>query len=171
MARPRARELSLLLLGKAAFVGWIFALPLLAGHSVLTVVAIYALCALVTGISLSVVFQLAHCVEEAEFLAPPPTGEKMGRAWAEHQLSTTVDFAPGNRLITWYVGGLNYQVEHHLFPRVSHVHYPALAPIVQRTCEEFGVSYRVHAKFFGALASHIRHLRRLGLPQTPTQAA
>jgi linoleoyl-CoA desaturase len=84
--------------------------------------------------------------------------------WAAHQMRTTVDFSPGNPVIGWYVGGLNYQIEHHLFPRVSHVHYPAIAPIVERTAREFGLPYNVNRTLLEALRSHFALLRRIGLP-------
>jgi linoleoyl-CoA desaturase len=170
MPRPRLRDLTSLFVGKLAFVTWVFALPLLAGHSLLVVLAFYGFCALLVGTATAVVFQAAHCVREAEFHAPPPPGARMARSWGEHQLATTVDFAPRNRFLTWYLGGLNYQVEHHLFPRVSHVHYPELAPIVRDTCAEFGVEYRVHPRFRSAVASHVRHLRLLGRPNAAPSA-
>ena len=83
-------------------------------------------------------------------------------AWAAHQVRTTVDFARGSRLLTWYLGGLNHQIEHHLFPRVCHVHYPALSPIVERACLDFGLPYSVHETLSGAISSHFRWLRRMG---------
>lgn len=97
----------------------------------------------------------------------------MGHGWAEHQLHTTVDFAQGNRLLGWYMGGLNFQIEHHLFPKVCHVHYPALAEIVEATCREHGVCYRAHRTLLDALRSHARWLRQMGLPlpaPSPTAA-
>ena len=165
MPRPGKRELALLCAGKALFVGWALALPLLFGHSLLHVLAIYGLCSLVAGTCLSVVFQLAHCVEEARFPGRPAHADPPPRAelpWAEHQLATTVDFAPDSRVLGWFLGGLNMQVEHHLFPRVSHVHYPALAPVVRATCAEFGVTHHSHPTLFRALRSHVRHVRALG---------
>lgn len=160
--RPDAKQTALLLLGKLAYVSWVLIIPLLAGHSLLAIVGVYAYASLITGITLAVVFQLAHCVEEAEFRDAPPEGEKLDRPWAEHQLATTVDFAPKSRFLTWYLGGLNFQVEHHLFPRVSHVHYPRLAAIVRDVCGRHGTLYRSHEKFLVALRSHVRHLRNLG---------
>jgi fatty acid desaturase len=80
------------------------------------------------------------------------------------QVETTVDFARENRLLGWYVGGLNFQIEHHLFPRVCHVHYPRIAPIVQAVCAEFGIRYTASKSFFGAVSSHGRWLRRMGRP-------
>ena len=89
----------------------------------------------------------------------------MQRDWATHQVYTTVDFAHGNRLLTWYVGGLNYQVEHHLFPRICHIHYPALAPIVERVALSQGIPYRNNRRLSDALRSHYRWLRRMGSEQ------
>ena len=83
---------------------------------------------LVAGMALSVVFQVAHCLEEAEFPLPPAIAGRIDNAWAVHQVETTVDFARRSRVVTWLVGGLNFQIEHHLFPRISHVHYPAISP-------------------------------------------
>jgi linoleoyl-CoA desaturase len=122
------------------------------------------------GVTLAVVFQLAHCVEEAAFHdahRAPPAGD-----WAAHQVATTVDFARGNRPLGWYVGGLNYQIEHHLFPRVSHLHYPGLAPLVEAACRDHGIRYRVQPSLLAALRSNVRWLRQLGrLPRTSLRAA
>jgi linoleoyl-CoA desaturase len=81
-----------------------------------------------------------------------------------HQVQTTVNYANGNRLLSWYVGGLNFQIEHHLLPRICHIHYAALAPVVQQTCQEFGLNYQAHRTFRSALASHYRLLRKMGTP-------
>jgi linoleoyl-CoA desaturase len=114
------------------------------------------------GLILAVVFQLAHCLEEADFPSAPQGSSRMPVDWARHQVQTTVDFARGNRALTWYLGGLNYQIEHHLFPRICHLHYPAIAGIVETTCAEFGVPYHAHSGLGGALTSHWRWLRRMG---------
>jgi linoleoyl-CoA desaturase len=161
--RPRGRHLIELVGGKMLFFGWAFAIPLLV-HSWWVVLLFYATTALVLGTTLAVVFMLAHCVEEADCPERPRDTVRLPRPWAVHQVLTTVDFARGNRLLTWYVGGLNFQIEHHLFPRICHVHHPRIAEIVQATCAEFGVRYKAHASFFGALASHWRWLRRMGQP-------
>ncbi len=111
------------------------------------------------GITLAVIFQLAHVMDGADF--PEPTGDplKIENEWAAHQIQTTVDFAPRNKILNWYAGGLNFQVEHHLFPHICHVRYPQLAPIVKQTCEEFGFKYLVYDTWTEALASHWRALR------------
>jgi phosphatidylserine/phosphatidylglycerophosphate/cardiolipin synthase-like enzyme/fatty acid desaturase len=155
--------------GKAFFLTWAFVVPLLF-HPWWVVLLFYATTSLLVGCTLAVVFQLAHCVEEAEFPEPPGTG-RMPDAWAVHQVQTTVDFARSNRLLTWYLGGLNFQIEHHLFPRICHVHYPRIADIVQPACAEFGVRYTAHESFLGALSSHWRWLRHMGRPSRTEPAA
>lgn len=113
------------------------------------------------GFVLSIVFQLAHTVEHTHFpMANTETG-KMEDEWAIHQLKTTANFATRNKLISWLVGGLNFQVEHHLFPRISHVHYPAISRIIKKACQEFNIPYIEFPKMRLAVASHVSHLRNL----------
>jgi len=114
------------------------------------------------GSVMSFVFQLAHVVENVEFEHSHSEVTVIDSEWAEHQIATTSDFAPDNKVVSWFLGGLNYQVEHHLFPRISHVHYPAIQKIVQKTCEQYGVEYRHYPTMRKALASHFRHMKRLG---------
>ena len=148
---------------KALFITWWLVVPI-ALHPTLWLIPIYLLTSLVLGNALAWVFQLAHCLEEADFL-PAPGGEAAPQSWAEHQVATTVDFAPDNHLLSWFLGGLNFQVEHHLFPRICHVHYPALAPIVAETCRDHGLRYRCEPTFRSALTANLRWLRKLGAPQ------
>jgi len=115
----------------------------------------------VAGLVLSIVFQLAHVVEDTTFPTPDDSGN-IENEWAIHQLETTADFARDNWLITFYVGGLNYQAIHHLFPRICHVHYPEIAPIVEATAKEFGVPYLYNETFGKAFVSHVRVIARLG---------
>jgi cardiolipin synthase len=152
--------------GKVLFFGWAFVVPALF-HPFENVLLFYATTSFLIGLVLSVVFQLAHCVEEADFPVPQPEGYRLRRGWAVHQVQTTVDFAPRNRWLGWYVSGLNFQIEHHLFPRICHLHYPRLAEIVEATCAEFGVRYTAHQGLWGALSSHWRWLRRMGRPSPP----
>jgi linoleoyl-CoA desaturase len=114
------------------------------------------------GLSLSVVFQLAHVVEKVNFDAADGAHKVIGSEWAIHEVRTTADFAPGNRIISWLVGGLNFQIEHHLFPQVSHIHYAALSKIVRRQCELFGLPYNCYGSTRQALYSHVRFMRKLG---------
>lgn len=115
------------------------------------------------GLTLSLVFQLAHVVENTEFEHVPLDATKhIETAWAEHQMKTTANFAMGNKVISWFVGGLNYQIEHHLFPRVSHVHYPAISKIVMEKSAEFNLPYNKYDTMSEALASHFRVMKDLG---------
>ena len=120
----------------------------------------------VMGLTLSLVFQLAHVVENTEFesIALDET-KHIETAWAEHQLKTSSNFAMGNKVISWFVGGLNYQIEHHLFPRVSHVHYPAISKILMEKCKEFNLPYNKYDTMTEALFSHFRVMKMLGQSQ------
>jgi linoleoyl-CoA desaturase len=134
---------------------WFFDIP------VYQVVTGFVLMHFVAGIILTVVFQLAHTVEGTTH---PLANEKgiIENDWAIHQLQTTVNFSRQSKWISWYVGGLNFQVEHHLFSKICHVHYPAIAPIVKATAEEFGLKYLENNTFADALASHFKTLERFG---------
>lgn len=121
----------------------------------------YFVIAFTAGVVLSVVFQLAHLVEETTFPMPDDMN-KIENEWAIHQTNTTANFATNNKLISWLVGGLNFQVEHHLFPKISHIHYPAINKIVKDTCKEYGVKYIEFATIGSAISSHSQHLKNLG---------
>ena len=123
----------------------------------------------VAGIILTVVFQLAHAVEGTSHPVPNASGD-MENTWAVHQLHTTVNFSRHNKFLCWYLGGLNFQIEHHLFPNICHVHYPHIAGIVKSTAEEFGIPYLEKKTFWSALTSHIRTLRRFGNIPTLNEA-
>lgn len=116
------------------------------------------------GLFLSCVFQPAHIVEASAFELPVESeGKKqMEDSWAIHEVENTTDFAPKNRLLTWFIGGLNFQIEHHLFTGICHVHYPKLAPIVKSTAADFGIPYHVEPTFREALAGHVKMLKKLG---------
>jgi linoleoyl-CoA desaturase len=116
---------------------------------------------LVAGLVLSVVFQLAHTVEHTAFPMPDDSG-KMEDEWAIHQLKTTANFATHNKVISWLVGGLNFQIEHHLFPKISHVHYPAISKIIKTACAEYGIRYIEYRRMRYALASHVAFLKEMG---------
>ena len=153
----RGRTLLVALVGKALFVSWAFVLPAVL-HPSWALLLLWGLAIFTLGNVLAAVFQLAHCVGEAEFLG----SNRVENDWAEHQLATTVDFAPTNVLLGWYLGGLNFQVEHHLFPRVCHLHYPALSRIVEATCRSHQVRYRCEPTLRSALAANWRWLRLMG---------
>jgi len=123
----------------------------------------YIVIAFVCGLVTSVVFQLAHMVEHTQFPKPNPISNKVQQEWAVHQVETTANFATQNRIISWFLGGLNFQIEHHLFPRVSHIHYPRLSVFVKETCNEYNIQYTEYSSLIKAFYSHLMHIRRLGM--------
>jgi linoleoyl-CoA desaturase len=165
--RPRGWDLALFIGGKLTFLTLAFGVPLLF-HPFWVVAVFYAITIAVTGVVLAVVFQLAHAVEEASFKQPAPGTTQMADPWAVHQVGATVDFARDDRLVSWLVGGLNFQIEHHLFPTLSHVNYPAIAGVVEATCKEFGVPYSASPTLGSAMASHFRWLKRMGRGEATT---
>lgn len=160
-AKPGLENLKLIV-SKILYFAAIIGLPLLftsfnwwqvlIGFSVLHVTA---------GMIMSTVFQMAHVVEGAEQPLPDSNGV-IKNEWAVHELLTTSDFARNNLFLNWYIGGLNFQIEHHLFPNTCHIHYRKIAPIVEQTAREFGFTYNLKPAFIDALVSHIRRLRELG---------
>ncbi|MDO9039644.1 MAG: acyl-CoA desaturase [Lutibacter sp.] len=113
------------------------------------------------GIILSIVFQLAHIVPMAEMPLPDKEGN-LEHTWAVHQLYTTANFAPDNKFISWYTGGLNHQVEHHIFPHISHIHYEKLAKIVKETAFEYNLPYNEYKTFTKAILEHFNQLKTMG---------
>lgn len=162
--RPRGLALALFIGGKLTFLAWAFVVPALF-HGVPAVLLFYAVVAAIEGLSLSVVFQLAHSIEETRAFSRQEAGDAH-QEWAVHQVETTANFARRNRLLTWYAGGLNHQIEHHLFPRLSHVHLPVIREVVEQVCKEHGVRYRAHPTMRRAIASHHAWLRSLGREAT-----
>lgn len=115
------------------------------------------------GLTMSVVFQLAHVVEKAHFEEVKLGQDKtIEHEWAVHQVRTTCNFAINNPVISWFLGGLNYQIEHHLFPRVSHVHYPHISRIVAEVCQKHNVTYNYYPTMGEAVVSHFKTMRDLG---------
>jgi linoleoyl-CoA desaturase len=134
------------------------------------VLIVFMIVMLTVGLVMGVVFQLAHISDEAVFPERVGNPPHIENEWAVHQVETTVDFAPCNPLLSWYIGGLNYQIEHHLLPHICHLNYLRLAPIVRATCEKFGLRYNCHAMWRAAFASHWRQLRLLGRPPEPARS-
>ena len=115
----------------------------------------------ISGLILAFIFQLAHVIEETNFYETDQNGS-VENNWAIHQLRTTANFANDNRLFSWLIGGLNFQVEHHLFPNICHVHYRKISVIVQETAREYNLPYHQHKTIAGALKSHFTLLNQLG---------
>ncbi|MCY1529312.1 Fatty acid desaturase [compost metagenome] len=122
----------------------------------------YLITAGITGVIISIVFQLAHVVEDVEFPMPNEDTHKIEQNWFIHQLQTTSNFSTRSKIVSWMTGGLNFQVEHHLFPKISHIHYPAINRIVQQVCAKYNVPYHEHRTLIGALGSHLQYLKVVG---------
>ena len=113
------------------------------------------------GIILSIIFQLAHVVPKVDMPLPDKEGN-LKNTWAIHQLFTTSNFAPNNKFVSWYTGGLNNQVEHHIFPNISHIHYKKIAKIVKETAQEFNLPYHEYKTMRSAIIEHFKLLKLLG---------
>lgn len=159
--RPKGTELVTFFAGKAFFISWLIIIPGFV-HGWGYALFFAAISYMTLGLILAVVFQLAHVVEEAQFTQP---GVQQ-LDFAQHQMATTVDFGRENRFLTWYVGGLNYQTVHHLFPNICHVHYPKISEMLEEIAAKHGVTYNVLPSFTAALASHTRWLKEMGRPDT-----
>ena len=160
-ANPR-KEMAILLISKTLYFLVFIGVPLwLSSFLWWEIVIGFIIVHFTAGIIMSTVFQMAHVVEGAKQPLPDASGT-IPHEWMVHQLHCTSDFAPKNRILGWYIGGLNYQIEHHLFPNISHIHYRKIAPIVQTTATKFGIFYNVKPTFVSALKSHINRLKELG---------
>jgi linoleoyl-CoA desaturase len=122
----------------------------------------------VLGLTLALIFQCAHVMPECEYPVPDANG-KMDNNWAVHQLMTTANFSPKSRIFSWFVGGLNFQVEHHLFQNICHTHYRELSQIVQSTAKEFGIQYNMQKNFVLAIWNHGKMLKQLGTIPVPVE--
>jgi linoleoyl-CoA desaturase len=167
-ARPKGWDLVQLLAGKVSFVIYAIVIPLNFIPVVPYVIG-YFFTSTVWGVTMGMVFQLAHAVETVDFEDAAVTEQY--QPWVEHQLATTTDFARNNPFLTWYLGGLNFQVEHHLYPRISHLHYPALSEIVREVAGRHGITPHDFPSLSSALLSHLRYLYRMGHPAPVSAAA
>lgn len=155
-------EWFILIASKLLYIGYIFVIPLVFTslgwwQIILGIILMHY----IAGFILAIIFQPAHVIEGTEFPLPDATNT-LENNWAIHQLLTTTNFGNSSRWFSWYVGGLNFQIEHHLFPNICHVHYRKIADIVKNTAHEFGLPYKSARTFAGALAGHARLLRQLG---------
>lgn len=158
--KKMASEFAKMFFRKIIYLSFILGLPLwLTDFSILQIGLGFFIMHWTASIILSFVFQMAHVVEGA---TQPVLQENIQTDWSVHQLNTTSDFARNNRFLSWYVGGLNFQIEHHLFPNICHVHYKQLAPLVEQTAKEYGLIYNLKPTFSSALLSHVYRLKELG---------
>jgi linoleoyl-CoA desaturase len=164
------REWVIMLATKALYFTYIIVLPMVVlGLSFLQVFVGFLIMHYIAGFILAIIFQPAHVVEGTEYPMPDADGN-LENNWAIHQLHTTTDFGKKQKLFSWYVGGLNYQVEHHLFPNICHVHYREIAKIVEQTAKEFGLPYKSKETFIDAVVAHARQLKRLSEKPNQTEA-
>lgn len=157
------REWILVITSKLLYASYIFVLPtLLLPVTWWQVLIGFFVMHYIAGFILAIIFQPAHVIDGTEYPVADENGN-LENNWAIHQLHTTTNFGHKNKLLSWYVGGLNYQVEHHLFPNVCHVHYRKLAPIVEQTAKEFGLPYKSKETFLEAIADHAKLMKELGV--------
>ncbi len=160
-ANPKS-ELTILIVSKTLYFFIFLGIPLwISPFNWWQILIGFGIMHMTAGIIMSTIFQMAHVVEGAE--QPLPDSNRIvHHEWLVHQLLSTADFAPNNRILGWYVGGLNYQIEHHLFPNICHIHYRKLAPIVQTTALKYGIKYNVKPTLAHAFISHVKRLKELG---------
>lgn len=151
-----------LIITKIIYVAIWIVLPLIIGITWWKLIIGFFIMHYTAGLILSIVFQLAHITDDATNPIPNESGE-MENTWAIHQLFTTVNFAPKNKIVNWYTGGLNHQIEHHIFPHISHVHYDKIAEIVKETAKECQLPYNEYKTFRSAVIAHFKHLKELGM--------
>ncbi len=156
-----ATQWTKLIIGKIVYYTLWVVLPLSIGFAWYEVLIGFFIMHYTAGIILSVVFQLAHVMPNTEMPAPDKLGN-IKNTWAIHQLYTTSNFAPKNWLVKFFTGGLNHQVEHHLFSHISHIHYDKLAKIVKHTAQEFSLPYNEYKTMTKAVMEHYRQLNVLG---------
>jgi linoleoyl-CoA desaturase len=156
------KEISILILSKFLYYCFVLILPLIIVPLPfwLILLAFFSM-HLMTGFLISTVFQIAHIMPGMAFPEPDENGLIAGD-WSLHQMATTTNFSPKSRFFSWLIGGLNYQVEHHLLPNICHIHYRELSPIVATTAREYGMPYHTEKTFRGALWGHIKMLHHLG---------
>ncbi len=162
---PKPLDMVILFGGKVIWLALFIGIPIAVGYTPIQTLVGFLITYMTYGFWICIVFMLAHVMDTAEFIQPESEPEQIDDEWAIFQVRTTVDFAPKNHFLNWYLGGLNYQVIHHLFPQICHIHYPKIAPILAELCDEFGVKYNVYPTFREALGSNFRWLKYLGTKQ------
>lgn len=165
MAFSYRKEMTKLVITKLLYWGYTLAIPMLVMNVPFWYVIIgFIIVHFTAGFILTVVFQCAHIVENLEHdIVHEET--KIQHSWAVHQILTTANFARNNRFLNWYLGGLNFQIEHHLFPHICHIHYTKISEIVKQTVEDFNLKYREFPNMIAAIGSHYRTLKAFSVPK------
>lgn len=147
---------------KIIYYSYVLLLPMLFNSSsALWIVLGFLISHFITGLLISIIFQLAHVMPDMSF---PKADENnlIDSDWFEHQLQNTSNFSPNSPVLSWFIGGLNYQIEHHLFPNISHIHYRKISKIIAETAKDYDLPYYVNENFFVAVWRHLKMLRTLG---------
>lgn len=148
-------------ISKIIHIGFFIGLPMYIVGVVPTIIG-YIFMLMIQGLILAIVFQMAHVVDETTFPMPEENSNVIDNTVVMHQLETTANFSMNSKIVSWFTGGLNYQIEHHLFPKISHIHYPELSKIVKNLCSKYGVNYIEFPTFYSVFRSHFLHLKKLG---------
>jgi linoleoyl-CoA desaturase len=153
-----------LLLAKVIYYSYMLVIPIIVLPQAWYVTVLqFMLLHFIAGLTLAAIFQPAHVMPSTEYPLPDDNGNLDNNS-AIHQVITTTNFAPKKKIFSWFVGGLNYQIEHHLFPNICHIHYRAISGIVEDTIKEYGLPYHTQKSFRGALLLHAKMLKQLGKP-------
>jgi len=155
------KAIMFLILWKVFYLSYILVVPIMITGNIWIHISGFFIMHFIAGIFLTTVFLCAHIVDQTDF--PHPDGDGvMNSNWFIHQLETTANFSNRKTFFTWFIGGLNYQIEHHLFPSICHVHYYDLSRIVKQTAEEYDLPYYSNNTFYTALKHHYNHLKLMG---------
>jgi linoleoyl-CoA desaturase len=156
------KQTAILVLSKCFYFSYLMLLPLcILNITIWEWLLAFLVFHFISGLAISIIFQLAHVGNKVEFPNLNHSGN-IDNEWAIHQIQTTANFAPNSRVLFWFIGGLNFQIEHHLFPNINHIHYKKIAKIVQRTAAEFGLPYNSYNTFFTAIKAHFQFMKDLG---------
>jgi linoleoyl-CoA desaturase len=164
LPKPQLIDIGIFCTSKLTYFGYMVLLPSFF-HPLWQVIIAFVLLHFILGTTLALVFQLAHIVDDNDFPEPNVEGH-IENEWAIHEIQTTANFANNNKFISWYLGGLNFQIEHHLFTRICHIHYPNIQPYVKEICQKFNIQYISYRTFWQALLAHWRQLKKMAYKPT-----
>jgi len=153
-------DLVFLAFTKLLYITYVFIIPMYF-HPISRALILVFLFSAMTSYNFVAMFSVNHLTENAFY----PSDNIVNRDWAQLQVLTTSNFAVGSALWTWLSGGLNYQIEHHLFPYICHVYLPEISPIIQQTLQEYNLPYTNFPTFVDAFTSHYQHLKGLSNPE------
>jgi fatty acid desaturase (delta-4 desaturase) len=145
------------------FCRWIL-LPLFQVPSLWTLINILPMF-IVGGYYLAFFFLISHNFEGVSLNENRYIQEKENNSFLRRQIETASNV--GSTWLCFFNGGLNYQIEHHLFPRIQHSHYPLISKVVKSYCEEKGIIYRHFPTVTENVLSCVRHLYQMGHQQEP----